>query len=194
LALAGVTTVSAAWAIVHGAPGVLLRVLMEAGREQEFNDVRDQIAHAQICRGPDRYPVIVQQAYLRYVFLDLSFAGDPALMQNDLENAIRAALGLAGNDINSRTGLFGLRRRRLGEKEYAIRVEGIVQNVPGILWCKVSGFGRLAFGIDPTATPFPPSPRPRHQQVTCPLNQLLQLHPNHLTLTTAAVAVQEPCT
>ena len=88
-----------------------------------------RIAHAQRCRGPDRFPLVVEQALLRYVFLDVSYARDPSYRREDVEAALRAALGLAGDTADERTGLFGLRARRLGEREYASRIEGRLQNV-----------------------------------------------------------------
>jgi hypothetical protein len=186
LALAGVTAVSAAWGLVNNIPSVTLRVLLESGRETEFAQVEDKIAQAQICRGPNRFPVIVQQAKPRYVFVDLTYAGNPAIPTADLEAAIRSSLGLVGDDATARAGLFGLYRRRLGEKEYATRIEGTVQNVPGVLWCRVVALGKFSLGIDPAGTSLPPSPRPLAQQLSCSPLQLLQLYPNHLTLLTVA--------
>jgi hypothetical protein len=55
LALPGVATVSARWDVHVGVPAVMLRVLLESGREAEFEAVRSAIAHAQHCRGPDRH-------------------------------------------------------------------------------------------------------------------------------------------
>ena len=72
LSVPGVVAATAAWDLHAGVPAVILRVLLEAGREAEFSDVRATIAHAQRCRGPDRFPIVVEQALLRYVFLDVA--------------------------------------------------------------------------------------------------------------------------
>ena len=119
LSVPGVVAATAAWDLHAGVPAVILRVLLEAGREAEFSDVRATIAHAQRCRGPDRFPIVVEQARMRYVFLDVAYARDPTFRREDVEAAMRAALGLAGDTAHERTGLFGLRARRLGEREYA---------------------------------------------------------------------------
>jgi len=187
LALPGVIAASARWDLHAGVPAVLLRVLLEAGREAEFEAVRAAIAHAQRCRGPNRHPVVVQQALLRYVFLDLSYARDPSFRPDDVDAGIRAELGLVGDSTHQRSGLFGLRTRRLGEREYASRIEGRVQNVAGVLWCKVVALGRFSGGVhDPATLALPAAPRIRVPTLNCAAHELLQLDQRHLTLTEVA--------
>jgi hypothetical protein len=189
LGVPGVVTAAAAWDLHAGVPAVILRVLLEAGREAEFAEVRDTLAHAQRCRGPDRFPLVVEQALLRYVFLDLAYARDPTYRQEDVERDLRAALGLAGDPASERSGLFGLRARRLGDREYASRIEGRLQNVAGVLWCKVTALGRFGSGVvDPTTLVLPAAPRPAALVLPCSAHELLQLAAQHLTLT----AVAEP--
>jgi hypothetical protein len=185
----GVVTAAAAWDLHAGVPAVILRVLLEAGREAEFNDVRATLAHAQRCHGPDRFPLVVQRALLRYTFVDDSYARDPTYRQEEVEQGLRAAIGLAGRGDDERTGLFGLRARRLGEREYASRIEGRQQNVPGVLWCKVTALGRFPGGVtDPDTLVLPAAPRLRLAVLPCSPHELLQLAEPHLTLT----AVAEP--
>ncbi len=187
LSIPGVVTASAAWDLHEGVPAVLLRVLLEAGREAEFAAVRQAVAHAQRCRGPNRHPVIVQQALLRYVFCDVTYARDPSYPLATVQAALRAALGLAGDAANARSGLFGLRARRLGAREYASRIEGLLQNVAGVLWCKVVALGRFGGGVrDPATLALPPTPRARLATLPCAPHELLQLAARHLTLIEAA--------
>ena len=187
LSIPGVVTASAAWDLHEGVPAVLLRVLLEAGREAEFAAVRQAVAHAQRCRGPNRHPVIVQQALLRYVFCDVSYARDPSYPFDVVQAALRAALGLAGDAANARGGLFGLHARRLGAREYASRIEGVLQNVAGVLWCKVLALGRFGGGVrDPATLLLPLSPRVRLATLPCAPHELLQLAARHLTLIEAA--------
>jgi len=194
LAIPGVTTASASWDLDNGIPSVQLRVLLEAGREAEFAAVRAAIAHAQRCHGPDRFPVNVEQARLRYAWLDVAYAHDPRVPEETVAAAIRAALGLAGDGDHERSGLFGLRARRLGDVEYASRVEGRVQNAAGVLWCKVVAFDLFPAPVPPTAPvdpatlALPPAPRSSIAILPCAANELLQLAPAHLTL----MAVDEP--
>jgi hypothetical protein len=184
-AVPGVVTAAAAWDLHEGVPAVILRVLLEAGREAEFNDVRATLAHAQRCHGPDRFPLVVQQALLRYAFVDVSYARDPSRRQEDIENDIRAALGLAGVLDDERIGVFGLRARRLGDPEYASRIEGRLQNVAGVLWCRVTALGLFAAGVtDPDTLVLPAAPRSVTAVLPCRPHELLQLAGVHLTVTT----------
>jgi hypothetical protein len=149
--------------------------------------VRAAIAHAQRCRGPNRHPIVVQQALLRYVFLDLTYARDPRVDAATVGAALRGALGLAGDTANERSGLFGLHARGLGAREYAGRIEGRAQNVPGVLWCKVVALGRFAAGVrDPATLALPTPPRWRRDTLRCGPHELLQLDARHLTLLEAA--------
>ncbi|MGH8582725.1 MAG: hypothetical protein ACREWG_08015 [Gammaproteobacteria bacterium] len=210
LAIPGVVTATATWDLHAGVPAVVLRVLLEAGREAEFSEVRAAIAHAQRCRGPDRFALVVEQALLRYAFADVTYARDPTYQQSDVEAALRAALGLAGDAANEsqaqgagllgaprmqRTGLFGLHARRFGEREYASRIEGRLQNVAGIVWCKVSALGLFPAPApdappltDPATLVLPPAPRTLVGTLDCSAHELLQLADLHLTLT----AIAEP--
>lgn len=187
LGVPGVVTAAAAWDLHAGVPAVILRVLLEGGREAEFAEVQATLAHAQRCRGPDRFALVVQQALLRHAFVDLSYARDPSYRQDDVETALRAALGLAGDAAHERNGLFGLHARRLGECEYASRIEGRLQNVAGVMWCKVTALGLFAAGVlDPATLPLPPAPRPVAQVLPCSAHELLQLAAQHFTLTSVA--------
>ena len=201
LALPGVVAAAAAWDLHGGVPAVILRVLIEAGREAEFADVRAALALAQRCRGPDRFALVVQQAMLRHVFLDLRYAFDPAHRQAEVEGGLRAALGLAGVVADERSGVFGLRARRIGEVEYASRIEGRVQNVAGVLWCNVSALGLFAPSMsgvsalaDPALLALPAAPRPLATQVDCGAHEFLQLAAAHLTLTAVAAVAAGECT
>lgn len=184
LSIPGVVAAAAAWDLYAGVPALILRVLLEAGREAEFNAVRDSIAHAQRCRGPDRFALVVQQALPRFAFVDLAYARDPSFVQADVEAALCAALGLFADTVNERSGLFGLHARQLGEPEYASRIEGRAQNVPGVLWCKITGLGLFGAGLtDPAALALPVAPRPVAATLACTPLELLQLASEHLTLT-----------
>jgi predicted phage baseplate assembly protein len=194
LALPGVSHASARWDLHAGVPALLLRVLLDAGREAEFEAVRAAIAHAQRCRGPNRHPLVVQQAFLRHVFLDLAYARDPVLRADEVEAAVRAELGLAGDEASRRSGLFGLRARRLGGREYASRIEARVQNVAGVLWCRVVALGRFGGGVrDPATLVLPTAPRGRVATLPCAAHELLQLDARHLTLLEAAEPTAGPC-
>lgn len=194
LAIPGVTTAAAAWDLHEGVPAVILRVLLEAGREAEFSSVRAAIMHAQRCHGPDRFPIVVQQALLRYVYLDVVYARDPLLKAEDVAAAIQGALGLVGDGAAERSGLFGLHARRLGDVEYATRIEGRLQNVAGVVWCRVAALGLFGPGVaDPATLTLPSAPRPLAAILPCSAHELLQLAPAHLTLTAVAEPAAGAC-
>jgi hypothetical protein len=187
LSIPGVITAAAAWDLYQGVPAVILRVLLQAGREGEFSDVRATVAHAQRCRGPNRFPVIVQQALFRYVFVDVTYARDPSYRADDVDAALRGALGLVDDGPHERSGVFGLRARRLGEREYSSRIEGRLQNVAGVLWCRVTAMGELPAGVTGVSTlTLPAAPHPSSPLLSCSPHEFLQLLPAHLTLTSAA--------
>jgi len=194
LTIPGIVRAVAGWGLDAGVPTLMLKVLLESGREAEFDAVADTIGAYQRCRGPDRFALQVQQAFPRYAWLSLLYAFDQRRRKEDVEAGIRAALGLDGVAETERSGLFGLRRRRLGEKEYATRIEGTVQAVPGVVWCKVAGLGLFAASaLDPMALALPAAPLPSPAQVTPTGLQLLRLHPAHLVLTTAPAPPAEEC-
>lgn len=193
LGIAGVTKVAAAWALDDGVPGVELIVLLEAGRASEISAVKQTIAEYQHCRGPARFPVKVTQGTLRYLYLDVQFAFDPRLERDAVEAQIRVALGAADNDAAKHDGLFAMRNRRFGEREYATRVAGCVQNVPGVRWCKIIAFGFFPAGDDPSAFTLPAEPKPFNPTVPCNDTEVLQVYPAHLQLIAAAPPPTDPC-
>ena len=200
LAIPGITTARAAWGLKDGVPSLTLNVLMAAGREVEFAAVRTTLQSWQRCRGPDRFPVVVEQAFLRYLWLDVIYAADPALAREDVEAVLRAALGLAGVDADAARGLFGVARRRLGEKEYASRIAGTLQQVAGVVWCQVTALGMFAPNDpdmpeddDPATLVLPAAPRSLVAVITPQANELLQLADVHLTLTPAAAEPTGAC-
>jgi hypothetical protein len=121
------------------------------------------------------------------VFLDVVYARNPTFKRDDVETAMRAALGLAGDTAHERTGLFGLRARRIGQQEYSSSIEGRLQNVAGVLWCRTTALGRFPAGVtDVASLGSPAAPRPFVATLPCSTHELLQIAPPHLTLTAAA--------
>jgi hypothetical protein len=193
LNIGGVTRAAAAWDDYDGVPSVVLTVLMAAGQANEFSDVRAKIAEYQRSRGPNRFPVIVNQGKLRYIYLDVQYAFDPRLQRDDVELALRTVLGLAPDNAAAPRGLFALSDREFGEPEYATRIEGALQNVSGIRWCKVTALGLLDSGDDPSKLVSPADPKPLAEILTCADTEILQLDVTHLTPTSAAPAAADPC-
>ncbi len=194
LSIAGVSTVNAAWDDEGGIPTLILRVLLESGRDNEFESLREIINDYQRCRGADRFPISIQQAFHRFVYLDIQYGFDPVYRRDDVETGIRTALGLFADNGQTQPGLFGLYQRRLGEAEYAGRIEGVLQQEPGVLWCKVTAFGMFhPAWLEPEAIALPTIPRAMADSLWPSVVQILQLHEKHLTLTAAAAPQPEEC-
>ncbi len=196
LALSGVSKVSAAWELIDNVPAVVLTVLMATGRDEEIEEVRRILNHYNRCRGPRRFPIIVRQGKFQYVYVDAVFALHPAFREEPVKKALKAALGLAGeegNGVDGANGLFGLRQRRFGQKEYATKIAGAMQNVEGVVWAKVTAFGALGEADDPAGLGLPAPPRPLNAIVACDSLHVLGLFAGHLQLSVAAAAVAEEC-
>ncbi|HYN86377.1 MAG TPA: hypothetical protein VER32_14100 [Pyrinomonadaceae bacterium] len=200
LAISGVERAQAAWRIKKNIPAVRVTVLMETGRAAEMEAVRGVLAGFNFCRGPRRFPVVVEEGRLLYVALGVVYGLDPTFREDVVAPKIKAALGVEGAGGDFRRGLFGTLRRRFGEREYATRVEGTVQNVEGVVWAKCTAFVALgeAFDaatgkpIEPSAIPVP-AKIPLKAVVACDRLHVLALHARHLTLAAAAEPPKEAC-
>jgi hypothetical protein len=203
LAISGVTRATSSWEIEDNVPAVFITVLMETGREQEITAVEEVIAGYSLCRGPNRYPVIVREGRLLYVSVDITYAIDPTYREDVVTVAIQQALGASnlppaigaptGGAGADRRGLFSLRRRRFGEVEYAKRIAATVQNVAGVVWAEVNYFESLGEAFDPQFDPeglpkdpatIPlPATKTFNDKVPCDGLHILALHSRHLSIT-----------
>ncbi len=142
LAIAGVSKASATWGLLDNVPTVELTVLMESGRDKEFEQVREIVADYNRCRGPQRFPVKVVQGKFEYVCVGADVALDPTYREEVVERNIKGALGVMGEEsdgVDGSRGLFAFANRNFGQDEYSSRVAGIIQNVEGVLWTRVTG-------------------------------------------------------
>jgi hypothetical protein len=170
--LPGVARARAAWDLgPGGVPAVTVTLLMQSGRDREFDAVQAELQNESRCCGADRFPVIVNEGFFRYVYLVLAVAYDPNRIKEDVEKAVKAALGVEGEDgIDGSHGLFALSQRSFGQAEYASRIEGVVQNVSGVLYCEVKDLG---FAADGKSTP---DPTTVHRPLVFPLSLSPTLH------------------
>jgi hypothetical protein len=175
LSVGGVERVRATWAIVDGLPMVQVTVLMQEKRSAELGDVAKILAAANRTRGPQRFPIKVVAGAFEYVFLDLEVAIDPSFEAAAMRAAVQAAL-------DGPKGLFGARApRTFGDAEYATRIEGVVQNVPGVMWALVHALGSAGVADDPAQLQFPVAPA-RAETVACPSTHVLRLGPTVIRL------------
>jgi hypothetical protein len=202
LTIPAVVRVRARWDVIDAVPTVVLLVLLEEGRETEFEAVRATVASYQRCRGPNRFPLAVEQAFLREVYLDLRYGLDARFLREHVEAGIVAALGprdatgtAPGGDVGVPGGLFTARTRSLGGRELASRIEGTAQQVEGVTFAHVTALGlfspedsRSGAVLEP-----PPAPRPLLAQVIPAANELLSLTRGALVLQDAPPDVEEAC-
>jgi hypothetical protein len=176
LALPGVEKAQAVWDWNGSVPLLVLTVLLANPSDAATASVQQSMSFANATRGPRRFQVQVVPAALLYVYLNLTFGLVPGYQSPDVSAAISAALGVIppGGTAPS-GGLFSQDLRRLGQPEYASRIEGVVQNVEGVAWVEVRAFGQLGPAADPS-TLLVPSPPGRVAQVPCNSAQVLALY------------------
>ncbi len=179
LGIPGVSAALAAWEIIDNVPAVVITVLMDTGRAAELSAVAQLLNNYNVCRGPQRFPILVRAGHRAYVFLDVSIALAPSYLEENVFVAVRSALNA-----------FFAPARGFGAREYRSRVEGIIQNVEGILWNSATALGSLGQADDPATLALPDPPRSLAETVPCPADTLLALHPAHLTLSAVAAPVK----
>ena len=142
LATAGVALASATWSLAEGVPTVTVTVLMDGGREDEHAAVAAALRLAARERGPDRFEVDVLQGEFLDVQMEAEVAVESGLDPEAVLAGARDALGVERPDAGRPAdGLFSLPRRRFGEGEHQARVTGVIQNVAGVAWVRMAGFG-----------------------------------------------------
>jgi predicted phage baseplate assembly protein len=211
LAIAGVSKALAAWDLVDNVPSVVLTVLMETGREQEFQQVQQIVADSNRCRGPQRFPVCVRQGLRQYVYMDAVYGLHPNYREEPVQKAIKKALGLTGEEDNSSmvaVGLFALRNRNFGQDEYASRIAAAIQNVDGVLWVKITALRLLAndaddpsendscsfsAASDPSELILLAEQKDLSAVIACNSRHILSLFTEHLQLSPVSVPSAEVC-
>jgi hypothetical protein len=189
LAMGGVTKASASWQLIEAIPQVVLTVLMEMGRNTTPTQLQNTFAGANTGRGPSRFPITTILGQLQYVAVRATFGYDQTYLEKDVRREIEKALGVTSAlmDVeDDQSGLFSLRRRGFGQKEYATTIAGVIQQVAGVVWARVEGFASL--GVLPDPKPVTPGTVSLNEAVNCDSQNVLSLYTGHLQLTSVAVA------
>jgi len=177
-ALGSVLKAKAAWDLSGNSAAIRIAVLLQSGRK--IDEVRNLLSGYDLRRGPARYPIIPVAGAFHYVYLALTLAHDPAWTDDAMALEIQKALGL-GHD----GGVFNLGNRTFKQDEYAGRIEGVLQNVPGAVWVKVTAFCSLGEAPEggPAAIPVPAAEAvTREDRVACGDFQILALDEKHLKI------------
>jgi len=188
LAIPGVSKALATWELVDNLPNVVITVLMETGRDREFSEVAKILSHYNRCRGSQRFPIDVRKGDRNYVYIAANVAFNPTFRQELVSKAIHSALGITGEE----DGLFSLKNRRFGQKEYANRIAGTIQNVEGVLWVEVTNFISLGPADEPAKINVEKLIK-SNPNISCTAQQILSLYPSHLKLNPVSTPSSNPC-
>jgi hypothetical protein len=194
-AVPGVDKAFAAWEVSAKESAVRLTLLMESGRSGEFTQVSTLLNKYNICRGPQRFPVTVVQGKRSYIYLHAEFAMDPSYKEKKVKEAIKEALGVCGAEldgIDGEDGLFGSRRRRFGQNAYASRINGVIDNVEGVLWTRVKALQTLGVSDKPASLSVPATPG-YSAVLVCDNLRILCLYKTHLKLSVAKEDTARRC-
>ncbi len=184
-AIPGVASASAAWQLVDNVPAVVVTALMETGRGTEFSAVRETLEAYNRERGSARHAIDVVSGKRLYVAVGVQYVLKPTYRADLVEPLIRLALGQnlgKATREEDQTGLFSLRRRRFGGREYASSIAGVVQNVEGVLWAKTVAFMALNDSDDPDGIVLP-STSTLDPIVSCDSGHIMSLYEKHLAIT-----------
>jgi hypothetical protein len=200
LALPNVLKAGAAWAAPEGVPLVQLTVLTQSESDADLDKVRDTLATYNRCRGPARFPIRVSKGLRQYVYVSLNAAFDPSRRQEDIEAAIKSALGAAGEEadgIDSSRGLFSLRSLRFGQGVHTSQILGAVQEVDGVTWTSLNAMEIIPLGAppetDPTQLAAPAMDLIPSPTLACGDTSILALHVKHLVIALSSAQTAPTC-
>ncbi len=184
-AIPGVDRVSAAWQLVENIPAVVITVLMATGRHAEFESVRNTLITFNSLRGAGRTSIIVAEGKRMYVTASLQYMLQSGYRADLVEPEIRRALGVnfartMGKE--DQTGIFSLQQRNFGAREYASSLEGMMQNIAGVLWAESKAFTELMESDSPEEIMLPINSELK-PIVPCNSKNILSLYDKHLFLT-----------
>ena len=196
LAIAGVSKANAKWEVTGEHSAVVLTLLMETGRSGEINEVQAILNKYNKCHGPQRFPIIVIPGKRSYIYIRAQFGLNPSYREDVVIKAIQTALGVLGeegNGIDGSEGLFGLKQGCFGQKAYASRIEGTIQNVEGVMWAKLNALESLGEADDPSALMPPLADGAPNSFLACDDEHILCLYTAHLQLSVSKEETAERC-
>ena len=167
---------------------------MDTGRDEEIEEVRETLTTYNKGRGPSRFPISVLKGLRHYVVVHATFGFDSTYLEEDLKAEIQKALGVNSGIPNAKddqSGLFSLRQRRFGQREYATSIAGRIQQVKGVTWAEVTRFSSLGTLQDPTTYVPTSTPVIVKKHVVCNRRRVLSLYSGHLQLTGVAEILPE---
>ena len=194
LSVPGVLKAGAVFGAEAERPLVSVTVLTEDESAEAISAVEAALRHADRCRGPARYPLEVIGGRRRYVHLSLLLSYDPSFRPEDLNVAIKKALGAlpAVDGEAPEEGVFSLDQRQFGQDVHLSQVMAAAQAIEGVVWVRTTAFGKLPPGsgdpADLTARAGGVTPR-----LGVTPSEVLALSEHHLTLSVTAAVNDEEC-
>jgi len=181
--LPGVLKARATWALVDGAPVLMLTVLTDGLANADRVALDAALRAAFAARGPAQCALQLRLGNRRFTAVGLRIGFDARRRSEDLLPAVQRALGtsadaIALDDIPT-GGLFDWRERQFGQDVHGSQLLGRVQNVEGIVWAeltRLSNSGRRTSTVSPTALVA------TAQRLVCPADTLLALHNDNLAI------------
>ena len=199
LALPGVVKVRADWAAPSGTPLIRIVVLTETGTSAAVAKVQDTLNGYNRCRGPARFPIKVEQGLLQYLYIKVRAGYAAAYRQADVEEEIKLALGLVGEEgdgLETETGLFSLAMRYFGQGAHRSQILAAVQQVEGVTWVEIDDAQALDLGDPPKTDPdelADPAVASTGKSIGCAPRRILALHSNHLDLSLVQDDTRKEC-
>ena len=187
-AIPGVLKVRADWTASDGIPLVHIVVLTETGTLAAVGKVQNTLNTYNRCCGPARFPVQVVQGNLQYIYLKVRVGYGSNRKQEDVEAAIKIALGLIGeegNGIETDKGLFSLKVRYFGQGVHRSQIIAAIQQVDGVTWVEIDDAQALDLGVPPETGPnelAKPVVISTGATIACLPTRILTLHSVHYDL------------
>jgi len=192
LAIAGVIKVRADWDAPSGTPLVSIVVLSETAGDAAIANVQDAMNGFNRSRGPARFPIQVEQGFRQYVYLDVRVGFMASYRPENIELAIKQALGMGGeegNGVDGEHGLFSLGNRAFGQGAHLSQIEAAIQQVEGVAWVEIDDAQPLDAGTPPENDPAKiakPVTASTGKVLLCPPAAVLALYSTHLILKLSA--------
>lgn len=199
LTLPGVLKVRADWAAPTGVPLIRIVVLTETGTAAATAQLQTTLNGYNRCRGAARFPLLVEQGNLQYVYISIRVGYDATYRVENVETAVKLALGLSGEEddgIESETGLFSLKQRYFGQDVHRSQILAAAQQTEGVTWVEINDAQALDLGspveTDPLALATPAIASTSHT-IACMLTRVLALHTTHFDITLVVDATAGEC-
>jgi len=199
LALPGVLKVRADWAAPNGTPLIHIVVLTETGTSAAVDKVQETLNGYNRCRGPARFPILVEQGLLQYIYIKVCVGFVASYRQADIEESVKLALGVVGeegNGVETEDGLFSLQLRYFGQGAHRSQILAAVQQVEGGTWVEIDDAQAIDLGDPAEADPTElakPATVSTNKTIGCSPTRILALHTNHLDLSLIMDDTQREC-